>query len=63
MCIHFMPKVLLVHMTYFSIVGLFNPLNHKSDQHPISLYSNTAESLTTIMRIKEMIISLRSIDC
>ena len=52
-----------VNMTYFSIVGLFKPLNHKCDQHPISLYSNTAESLTTIMRIKEMIISLRSVDC
>ena len=41
----------------------FNTLNPTSDQHLISPYRNTAESLTEIMRIKEMIASLRSFDC
>ena len=40
-----------------------NPLNPKSDQHVISPYSNTAESFTRIMRIKEMIANLKSYDC
>ena len=39
-----------------------NPLNPKSDQHLTSPYSNTAESFTKLMRIKEMITNLRSID-
>ena len=38
----------------------FNTLNPTSDQHLISPYRNTAESLTEIMRIKEMIASLRN---
>ena len=41
----------------------FNTLNPTIDQHLISPYRNTAESLTEIMRIKEMIASLRSFDC
>ena len=36
-----------------------NTLNLKSDQHLISPYNNTAESLTEIMRIKEMPDNLR----
>ena len=39
-----------------------NTLNLKSDQHLISPYNNTAESLTEIMRIKEMPDNLRSFD-
>ena len=38
---------------------LLNPLNPKSDQNLISPYSNTAESFTKIMRIKETIAKLR----
>ena len=39
-----------------------NPLNPKNDQHLTSPYSNTTESFTKLMRIKEMITNLRSID-
>ena len=31
-----------------------NPLTRKSDQHQISPYNNAAESLITIIRIKEV---------
>ena len=40
-----------------------NLLNLNKDQHPISSHSNTALSVITIMRIKEMIVSLGSFDC
>ena len=43
-------------------IHYLNPLNPKSDQHLTSPYSNTAESFTKLMRIKEMITNLRSID-
>ena len=39
------------------------PKNPNSDQHVISLDSNTAESFIKIMRIKEMITKLRNFDC
>ena len=39
-----------------------NPLNPRNDQDLISPYSNNAESFTKIMRIKEMIAILKSID-
>ena len=39
-----------------------NHLNPKNDQHLISPYINTAESFTMIVRIKEMIVNLRSFD-
>ena len=42
---------------------LVDPINTKSDQHLISPYSDTAESLITIIRIKEMIANLRNFDC
>ena len=38
-------------------------LHPKCDRHLITLYSNTAESSTNIMRIKEMITDQRSFDC
>ena len=38
------------------------PFKPKSNQHLISPYNNTAESLTEIMRIKEMPDNLRSFD-
>ena len=42
----------------------FNPLSPlKSDQHVIPPYNNTAESFIEIMKIKEMIVNLRSFDC
>ena len=40
-----------------------NPLNLKIDKHLISPYSNTAESFTKIMRIKEIIFKLWNFDC
>ena len=40
----------------------FNPLYLESDQHPISLYSNTAESFIEVTRKKEMVTNLRSFD-
>ena len=40
-----------------------NLLNPNQDQYPISSHSNTALSVITIMRIKEMIVTLRSCDC
>ena len=39
-----------------------NPLYPESDQHLISVYSNTAESFIKITRIKKMITNLRSFD-
>ena len=42
---------------------LVDPINTKSDQHLISPYSDTAESLIKIIRIKEMITNLRNFDC
>ena len=44
------------------LIILLNPLNPKSDQYLISPNSNTAESFTKIMRIKEMIAKLRGWD-
>ena len=38
----------------------FNPFNPKSNKHLISPYRNTAESFIKVMRIKEMITTLRS---
>ena len=46
-----------------TLVFPLNSLNPKSDQHPNSPYSNTAESFIIIMRIKEMIANLRWFDC
>ena len=43
-------------------IHYLNPLNPMNDQHLTSPYSNTAESFTKLMRIKEMITNLRSID-
>ena len=42
---------------------LINPINAKNDQHLISPYSDTADSVIKIMRIQEMITNLRSFDC
>ena len=39
-----------------------NHLNPKNDQHLISPYINTVESFIMIVRIKEMIVNLRSFD-
>ena len=41
---------------------LHEPFKPKSNQHLISPYNNTAESLTEIMRIKKMPDNLRSFD-
>ena len=39
-----------------------NPLKPNSDQHFTSPYSNTAESFTKIMRVKEMFANIWSFD-
>ena len=48
--------------SYFIPIIFINPSNPKSVQHLISPYNNNAESLTEIMRIKEMPDNLRSFD-
>ena len=40
----------------------FNPLYLESDQHPISLYSNTAESFIEVTRKKESVTNLGNFD-
>ena len=42
---------------------LVDPINTNSDQLLISPYSDTAESVIKIIRIKEMITNLRNFDC
>ena len=44
------------------MISPLNPKNPKYDQHLISPYRNTAESVIEIMRIKEMITNLRCFD-
>ena len=47
-------------MTSFLIIVCFNPLSPKSDQHLISPYNISPESLIVFMRIKEIITNERS---
>ena len=51
-------------VTFFceQLLCVLSPLNPKSDQHLISPYSNTAESFTKIMRMREMLANLRGFD-
>ena len=55
-CWNISAKDLLFHVHSAS----FNPFNPKSNKHLISPYRNTAESFIKVMRIKEMITTLRS---
>ena len=47
----------------FNDPGCLNPLNTQSDQHLFSPFSNATESSIKIMRIKEMINTLRGFEC
>ena len=55
-CWNISAEDLLFHVNSAS----FNPFNSKSNKHLISPYRNTAESFIKVMRIKEMITTLRS---
>ena len=47
-------------VVFYVHICLFNPMNPGSDQYLISPYNNTAESFIKVMRIRQMIINLRS---
>lgn len=49
--------------TVHLMITLPSAFNPRSDQHLISLHSNTAELFTKTMKVKEMIVNLRSFDC
>ena len=44
-------------------ICVFSSLNPGSDQHLVSPNNNTDESFIKIMRIRQMIINLRTFDC
>ena len=49
-------------VVFYVDVCVFNPLNPGGDQYLISPYKNTTESFIKTMRIRQMIINLRTFD-